>query len=55
MSPERRRGSVFIGAVLLLQLALPISYYAEGRTFDERFACAGGLRLSAHGPLPGAG
>ena len=39
VSPQQRtRNNLFIGAVLLLQIGLPLSYYVSGRNYDERFS-----------------
>lgn len=34
----RTRQNLFIGAVLLLQILVPLSYYVSGRSYDERFS-----------------
>jgi hypothetical protein len=36
--PQRTRQNLFIGAVLLLQIAAPLGYYLGGRSYDERFS-----------------
>jgi hypothetical protein len=37
-SPQRTRNNLFIGAVLLLQICLPLRYYVSDRGYDERFS-----------------
>jgi len=37
-SAHRTRQNLFIGAVLLLQIGMPLSYYVSGRSYDERFS-----------------
>ena len=35
---SRRLVGVFVGAVVIVAIATPASYYATGKTYDERFA-----------------
>jgi hypothetical protein len=35
---KRRRENLIIAAVLVFQIAMPLSYYLSGRIYDERFS-----------------
>ena len=37
-TPQRKRQNLFVGAVLLLQIGVPLSYYVSDRSYDERFS-----------------